>query len=171
MPCNLLANSWSGLSDPDDADDAEEIWDQTSNFGLESSNDVVTGNFGYQYTRLFGSRQTIYLCYKYRSRPQERFLNVWLDLLACYNDGPISRLISFLSLTTAHSTWPTLSHGNRLKYCMSRTNSLPFRPLTSRQERNLMTYLDDHFLQITRNFKKRSVVLSTTHSNTLILSC
>ena len=39
MPGNLLANSWSGLSEPDDA---EEIWDQTSNFGLESSNDVDT---------------------------------------------------------------------------------------------------------------------------------
>lgn len=30
------------------------------------------------------------------NRPQ------WLDLLAYYNDGPISRLIFFLFLTTAH---------------------------------------------------------------------
>lgn len=44
---------------------------------------------------------------------------------------------------------------------MGRTISLPFRPLTSRQERNLMTYLDDHFLQITRNFKKRAETSST----------
>ena len=60
MPGNLLANSWSGLSEPDSA---EVIWDQTSNFGLESLNDVVTGNFVYQYTRLFASRQTMNLCY------------------------------------------------------------------------------------------------------------
>ena len=106
MPGNLLANSWFGSSEPDDA---EEIWDQASNFGLESSNDVVTGNFGYQYTRLFASRQTMYLCYKC-SRPLERFLNAWLDS----NDGPVSRLISFPSPLRT-STCQTLLHGKHTK--------------------------------------------------------
>lgn len=31
------------------------------------------------------------------------------------------------------------------------------RALTSRQERKLVTFLDDLFLQLTRNYKKRSV--------------
>ena len=33
------------------------------------------------------------------------------------------------------------------------------RALTSRQERILVTFLDDLFLQLTRNYKKRSVYL------------
>jgi len=75
-------------------------------------------------------------------------------------------------LPVPHHYAPRLGQPSRTEnlpeYSMSRTNSLPSRPLTSRQERNLMTYLDDHFLQITRNFKKRSVALSITYSNSLM---
>jgi hypothetical protein len=35
------------------------------------------------------------------------------------------------------------------------------RALTSRQERKLLVFLDDLFLQLTRNYKKRSVNISS----------
>ncbi|KAF8959731.1 hypothetical protein BDZ97DRAFT_1761247 [Flammula alnicola] len=43
----------------------------------------------------------------------------------------------------------------------SRLANRKLRALTSRQERNLVDYLDEHFLQLTRNFKKRSEESST----------
>ncbi|KAF8956596.1 hypothetical protein BDZ97DRAFT_1671458 [Flammula alnicola] len=43
----------------------------------------------------------------------------------------------------------------------SRLANRKLRALTSRQERHLVDYLDEHFLQLTRNFKKRSEESST----------
>ena len=38
------------------------------------------------------------------------------------------------------------------------------RALTSKQERKLVAFLDDLFLQLTRNYKKRSVYISSKSS-------
>jgi len=38
------------------------------------------------------------------------------------------------------------------------------RALTSRQERKVVAFLDDLFLQLTRNYKKRSVYIRSTSS-------
>ena len=38
------------------------------------------------------------------------------------------------------------------------------RALTSKQERKLVAFLDDQFLQLTRNYKKRSVYISSISS-------
>lgn len=37
-------------------------------------------------------------------------------------------------------------------------NDMNPKPLSSKQERKLMDYVEDRFLDITRNFKKRSVI-------------
>ena len=98
---NLLTKPRSGSSEPKEAEENWENWNQTSNFGLESSIfrmmlcrvtlDISTPGY------LLAAR--LYLCCKHCSRPHERSLNI---RMAWYNDSLINGLISFLSLTTAH---------------------------------------------------------------------